>query len=467
MWLQVGNVYSKLTQYTEEEREWLTDYLTFEGARKGRFSSPPTKLFNLFNYTYPSGFNPMVVKAAKEEGFEVRLVDARKAPCAPDANADLDWLRDYQLGAVEKIVETKRGILWLPTGAGKTEVIVGLTRALPCRWLTLVHRSQLADDIASRYELRSKGLFAGRILEGSWDTPKDATIISATYQSIQANLKRGIEDPSDERYLETRKLLAEVEGILIDECHTLPADSFYRLAMMTKGAYYRVGLSGTPLARGDRKSMFAIAALGPVVYRVRSSLLIGRGVLAKPTVRMKRHTQESNKATWDGVYKDLVVRSKSRNEVVAELTARATKPAFVFVQQTAHGKELVKVLYKAGIRAEFVWGTHSIDYRKSLIKRLVAGHFDVIVCSAIFNEGIDVPELRAVVNAAGGKSLIAVYQRLGRGMRIDKDANGKVREGGDVFEVYDILDEGNKWTTRHAKARLQAVQAEGYETYLE
>jgi superfamily II DNA or RNA helicase len=149
------------------------------------------------------------------------------------------------------------------------------------------------------------------------------------------------------------------------------------------------------------------------------------------------------------------------------MAKRCTKPAFLFVQQVEHGKQLVKQLYAAGMPAEFVWGNHSIDYRKSLIRRLVSGQIEVLVCSTIFNEGIDVPELRSVINGGGGKSLIATFQRLGRGMRVDRRADGSVTDGGDKFEVWDVLDAGNKWTERHARLRQSAYASEGYETFVE
>jgi superfamily II DNA or RNA helicase len=470
MWLTKGNLHTKLTRSTPEEREWLVNYLTFEGERKGPRQPPtPVRLFNMLNDTYPSGFDAFVAKAGPEEGFEVKFIDPRTPPCAPDPSADLVWLRDYQLGAVQAVVEQHRGILWLPTGAGKTEVAVGITRALPCQWLAVVHRSQLADDIASRYEKRSPGLYAGRILEGRFEVHEDSTLIAATYQSIAKLLERGVKHGlKDDLYLKIKHLIATwAEGLIVDECHTLPASTFYRLAMQTKSAYYRVGLSGTPLARGDKKNPYLYGAIGKPIYRVKSQLLIDRGVLAKPTVRLVTCTQQSLRPTWTGVQGELIVRSKVRNGVVLGMAQRAKKPGFVFVQQVEHGKQLAKALTNAGIPSEFVWGNHSIDYRKSLIKRLEQGHFEMLVCSTVFNEGIDVPALRSVVNGGGGKSLIATFQRLGRGMRVDRKADGSVHEGGDEFEVWDVLDKGNKWLERHARMRQSAYASEGYATFVE
>lgn len=466
MWLEIGNISTKLARSTAEELDWLVEYLSFtDGSFKARGAR--ICLFNNFNRTFPSGFVSMVCKAAQEEGMSVQVIDHRVAPMQHDAAADLVWLRDYQVGAVDTVVKRKRGILWLPTGAGKTEVLVGLTRALPGKWLALVHRSQLVDEIANRYELRSPGLEVGRVMEGGWDIPPDATLVGATFQSINAALERGLEDNGDPDYLRAVALLEWADGIVVDECHTLPAQSFYRVVNMAKNAYYRVGLSGTPLARGDRRSLYAIAALGPVLYRVKTQLLVDRGVLARPTVRLVTVEQESDRPTWQGVYGECVVRSKVRNATLVNMVLRAEKPGFVFVKQTAHGKELTKMLGAAGIKAEFIWGTHSVDYRKRNIKRLTQGHFDVLVCSNVFQEGIDVPSLRSVVVGDGGKSVIATLQRLGRGMRVEKDGAGNTVEGGDQFEVWDVRDKGNKWLERHTRERMKAYAGEGFPTFVE
>lgn len=472
MWIELGNTHGKLTKSTPDEREWVADYLSFVDEKK-RFATRGSgevkreTLLHKYNNSFPAGFVPGIVRSALKDEMTVDVIDTRTPPVPVDPNADLAWLRDYQLAAVEAIKRKHRGILWVPTGGGKTEIMVGLTRAMPCRWLALVHRGQLADDMATRYELRSPGLQAGRVLEGRWEVPQDAQLVAVTFQSVQAAMNRALEHgPKDPAYVRMMNLLYNAQGLVVDEAHTLPASSFFDVAMRVP-AYYRVGMSGTPLARGDRRSLYAIGALGPVVYRIKTELLIERGVLARPTVRLVEVFQEAKAVTWAGVYGELIERSKLRNDALVGLSLRAAKPGLLFVKHVAHGKLLTKMLLKAGIQAEFVWGSHSIAYRKSLIRRLVQGHFQVLVCSSVFNEGIDIPELRSVTLGAGGKSIIETLQRLGRGMRVERRADGSVVEGGDAFEVYDVLDTGNKWTKKHARGRLSTYQQEGFATFVE
>ena len=95
------------------------------------------------------------------------------------------------------------------------------------------------------------------------------------------------------------------------------------------------------------------------------------------------------------------------------------------------------------------------EHVKAAIKALEFHEVDVVVCSKVFQQGIDIPELRAVVIGGGGKSIIAALQRLGRG--------GRATENKSTFELWDVADEGCMWLRRHARARRKAYLSEGYQ----
>lgn len=458
MRIELHNLTAKLAEATRDERRFVSSYLTFEDAkakyRKGgrwarKGSADKIRLYNLISESFPSGFLRVVHRAARAAGHTVEVADLRPRPCAIDRNADLAWLRDYQLDAVHAVHKRSRGIIWVPTGGGKTEIAAGLVMSLPCRWLFVVHRTNLAENAAERFELRNGGTeAAGMIVEGRFDVQR---YTCATFQSLWSLLKNG-----DQR---VGALLSNVEGIIVDEAHTLPASSFWRVVMACPSAFFRVGMSGTPLARGDRRSMFTIAATGPVLYRIKPEVLIQAGVLSRPLIRMCAIEQTTKGQNYQGVYGECVVRSSRRNRLVLAMTKAATKPAIVFVKQIDHGKDLQKRFSKAGIESEFVWGEKNLAKRKAAVRRLEHGDTDVMIASVVFQEGVDIPDLRAVVNAAGGKSAIAALQRMGRGMRVSSD-------GSTDFEVWDVYDERPPMLMRHAKARRKAYEAEGHEVQI-
>jgi superfamily II DNA or RNA helicase len=454
---------------TRDELVWLDRCLSFPD-RRWQARSGDGKLHLLTQErTFPTGLLPRVRRFALKHARAIELVDARVVPCTPDPTADIEWLRHHpqvtapithQVAAVAAVVKYKRGVLWIPTGGGKTEVAIGLTLILPCRWLFFVHRAGLLRQTAARYHDRT-GLDAGIVGDADWDVPDGCQFVVATYQTLAAKLRRG-----DTR---AQAVLDSAQAVVFDEAHTLPADQFFRVAMGTPNAYYRVAMSGTPLARTDRRAVYTVACTGPVIYRVPTPTLMDLGILSRPNIRMctvvqkgdpRRHDfygdgPTGEPTTYQGVYGHYVVRSAVRNKALVKDATEIPKPALLFVKELAHGRALTERLTKAGVRTEFVWGSHGTATREAAIKRLVRNDVDVIVCSVIFQEGIDIPSLAGVVVGSGGASVIAAIQRVGRGSR---RAEGKT-----TFEVRDIFDAGHPWLERHAKARRKAYLAEGYE----
>lgn len=472
MWLRTSNLYTHVTQATEEERTWIREFLSVRDNQQRFRKNPDGKLvmYNLLKDTFPTGFSSMVVKHGREQGFEVRVLDQRTPPCAFDPTADLEWLHHHpatpdeithQVDAVMAVVKKTRGIVKSPTGSGKTEVICGLVKSLPCRWLFLVHRSGLMHQTAKRFAARTGGEECNVVGDSLWED-RGHRFTVATFQTLSIKLAAG-----DKR---AKALLAETEGILIDEAHTLPAATFFRVAMSTPKAYWRVGLSGTPLDRGDRRSILAIAALGQVCFSIESKELIEKGILARPKIRMQVcdhppsedldwELGRSSSARWNDVYQDRVVGNATRNALLVAAAKRCPKPALLFVKDIAHGKLLEQGLRAAKVKAEFVWGDTNTASRDAAVQRLANGVTEVLVCSVIFQEGVDIPELQSVVVGSGGKSVIAALQRIGRGMRTGTDKK--------TFEVHDVLDQGQAALERHSKARRHAYVRQGYEVVVD
>lgn len=481
--LTVHNIRTQVHNPSGRESRFLREYLSIPDERAkfatGNFGTKQRiHLYDSLNDLFPAGFTRRVMKAAKAEGISVQISDARTPPCSPDPDIALDWLRDYQLEAIDAVVKRTRGLLKLPTGAGKTEIAIGLALKIPTKWLFLVHKKDLLHQTVERYVKRVSGmtdldpeeldsarrltkhgdaemLGVGRIGDGEWFEGERFTV--ATFQT----LARALKNKQSRNHQAALNLLASVGGVMVDEAHTLPADSFMSVAMATRNAYYRVGLSGTPLARTDKRSFVTVGVLGDIIYELKAVDLIERGLLAKPIIRMEpvHHIGLNNigqiPATFQGVYGKFIVRSATRNRAVVEACKLAKKPALVFVKEIKHGKILEERMRKAGIPVEFVFGNTDTPRRKSAIERLVRGEIEVLICSVIFQEGTDIPELESVVIASGGKSVIATLQRIGRGMR---KAEGK----GDTFEVWDFEDIGVRMLENHSKQRRRAYEKEGY-----
>jgi superfamily II DNA or RNA helicase len=446
--VEFRNVSCRIVRADDYERDWLRQLLTFRTVGATGVERPMCLLDEVAQ-EFPSGFLPIVQSRAAKELRTLDVLDLRPASPARDESADVSWLRDYQRAALEAVCARERGILWLPTAAGKTATASSIVASFPqARWLFLVHRLSLLNQTADSFR-KFTGEAAGKVGESGW-RPRRFTV--ATFQTLAARLAN--EDA------EARALFESVDGVIADECHAVASTTATAIFGAATNARYRIGLSGTPLARGDRKSSLVVGATGPIIYRMRPEVLVEREVLARPTIIMADCWQdELEDATWPTVYDRLVVHSARRNALVVEAVRRSEKPSLVFVQAVEHGQVLMRAFARAGLRAAYVHGAHTTEQREAAIAQLVEGRIDVLVCSVVFQEGVDIPALRSVVIAAGGQSTIAAIQRVGRGLRKS--------EGKTSCTVWEVNDRGQRWLEAHARARRIAYQAEGYEVRVE
>lgn len=451
MRIEVDCATARVVEATPEEREFLRNYLTFEDPQ-ARFTNgnPIVELLNLIDDTFPSGFAGKVRKAAatrthlsgRLDPIDVELIDVRKRPPSREA-VDLSWLRDYQQAAVEAALTRTRGIIQMPTGAGKSVCAAGIIASVPCRWLVLVPQSDLLEQFAKHLRDRL-GEEPGIIGDGQWN-PQRVTV--ATFQTLSRRMSKA-KDRAAYAFMQS------IQGLICDEAHQVASGTFSFVCSKATSAFYRLGISATPLDRSDKKAIFVLAQLGGIIHKTSSAELRARGFLADATINMVRVEQGSNAPTWPGVYGECVVRSKVRNAAVVQMAQHAAKPALVFVSQVKQGQQLLPAIRKAGMRAELVWGEDDTDERRKAIADLVAGKLDVIVCSNVFAQGVDIPSLASVVNAAGGQSVILTLQRLGRATR--------VTESKKTFEAWDVLDDGNRYLAKHGKARKAVYEREGF-----
>jgi superfamily II DNA or RNA helicase len=457
MHLAISNQHSLILEATDRELSLLADYLTFEDQKRAfvyrhgrpkRVTPPKIHLYDPRMKSFPTGVLPLVEAFLRDHGHRVGWEDFRtaKLPLLP---APIYWLRPYQKDALDAAIRNERGILWIPTGGGKTECAIALARCLSGRWLFLVHSKDIALQTVERFNLRSKEhniTYNAEMLDtAKVDLDRDIYFIVTTHQKIAAGTKKGC--PA------TKRLLEDAQGLVVDECHSVPADRYYTNTITCK-ARYRIGLSGTPLARGDKRSLMAIAALGPVIYRLKSVDLVTDGTLARPIIKMLEVNQTGldGIATWAGVYRNGVVNSRQRNTAIVELLKKTKVPAIVFVKDIKHGDFLYKLFNSAGYRVRFVYG--NTTQRQAVAESLERGDLDVVVASVVWQEGIDIPNVKSLIIACGGKSTIAALQRLGRGMR--KTATKS------YCSVIDFDDYGHRMLEKHSRLRRKAYQSEGF-----
>jgi len=370
----------------------------------GRWEKPES-LYDPYEKTFPVGLVPRVKSFLNLKGYRVHIVDEREPP---KRSIKTIWnenfsLRRYQEKAVRKALKSKMGVIALPVGSGKTIVGLRIIHELGYSALVIVHTKELLYQWGERVR-EVLNAEPGYIGDNMWEG-KEITVAM-----IQTLLSRGV-----------KRLKNDYGVLLFDECHrTSAADKFYTLGISLP-QIYRFGLSATPWRRIRGEGLKIEAVVGPVIAEIKADDLIKEGFLAKPDFEIITYSSPPNfSENYKELYETVVINNKERNWAIvrkAEELVRKGHRVLIDVKRIEHGKILKEMLLKRGISSEFL-SSQSPD-RLKILEEFKKGKIKVLV-STLLKEGVDIPEISAIILAGGGKSDIMTIQTIGRALRPKK-----------------------------------------------
>ncbi|AAL80250.1 ATP-dependent helicase [Pyrococcus furiosus DSM 3638] len=375
-------------------------------------------LYDPYTNTFPVGLLPRVKKFLNSKGYRVRIKDERKIE---GEKLNSTWnekykLRKYQMKAVKKALKEKMGVLALPVGSGKTIVGLRIIHELDLSALIIVHTKELLYQWAQKIK-EVLGIDPGIIGDNKWyEGP-------ITVAMIQTLLSRG-----------TDKFERKYAVVLFDECHrTSAAEKFYEVGVNLPQVY-RFGLSATPWRRLRGEEMKIEGVVGPIIYEVKAEDLIREGFLAKPKFEIIEYQSHmpSLADKYKELYEEAIMENEARNKAIIEKAielVRRGHRVLIDVKRIDHGEMLAKMLKERGIKAEFL--SSQSPNRWEILEKYKKGEIQVLV-STLLKEGVDIPEISAIILAGGGKSDIMTIQTIGRALRPKK--------GGEAV-IVDIKDD--------------------------
>jgi superfamily II DNA or RNA helicase len=159
----------------------------------------------------------------------------------------------------------------------------------------------------------------------------------------------------------------------------------------------------------------------------------------------------ANLRKYTEVYDQGIVNNKKRNEIIIDEVAKhvlSGDTCLIIVRMLQHGSNLIEIMQSKypAIRAFYAHGETESEDRERIRQALQDRTIDCAITSVIWREGVDIPSLNVVVNAAGSKSEIFCLQSLGRGMRTSK--------GKDSFILMDFFDNSHHYLVSHFGMRL-------------
>ncbi len=365
--------------------------------------------------------------------------------------------RDYQELAVEASCNVSRGIIRAATGSGKTQIAAMLVAKLNKPAVVYVIGLDLLDQFHSFFS----SLFnepIGYIGNGTCDLQR--ITIASVWSVASAIGTKAVQDderselsPSEESKQKIKEWIKTIKVSVYDECHAVTCSSIQDI-YKASSAEHIYGLSGTPY-RDDGSDLLIKAMLGEMVINITASELIAKGVLAQPMIKFVPVPKKSGMPKdYQSVYKEYVVENDERNNLIVSqlknLVDKKYKPLVSF-KTIAHGEILLQKILDKGILCEMLHGEDSLDRRMEVRKNLEEKRIQCILASTIFDIGVDIPCLDALVLAGPSKGRVRTYQRIGRVIRSFP--------GKKIAAVVDFFDQC-KHLKDHSFARCSAYIAE-------
>ena len=372
--------------------------------------------------------------------------EAANPPPVPTLSCRVE-LRPYQKAALDAWFDAgRRGVIVLPTAAGKTFVGLKAIERLNVATLVVVPTLDLLDQW--RQHLSNQfGIEVGAY-GGGENMLRPLTV--STYDSA---------------YIRAEQLGNRFMLIIFDEVHHLPAPSYSQIAEMYI-APYRMGLTAT-YEREDGGHLDLPRLVGGPVYQLEVDALAGRHLSPytheKVFVDLTPEEQKLYKREYDMFTsylkrKRVVLRSQEDFQRFIMRTGRDPEAREALLARNRALKTVLNSEAKIKALGEFlnVYGeekkliftrynqlvyrisrcflipaiTHRTprEERKEILEKFKAGEYRAIVTSQVLDEGVDVPDASIGFILSGTGSSREYIQRLGRILRKRRGKQAKLIE---------------------------------------
>lgn len=405
-----------------------------------------------------SGLTKEIMVFAKENNLSItEFVDKRQHFDFQKKQYTYDELRSYfnpnfkyvehQIRAIQAMLKSNTGIVQAPTSAGKSTIMSAFIRLTKLPTLILVNKValgiQLKDDFVKA------GIDCG-VCSGKGVDQNHYCMVSTIGSVHKLDLTR-------------------FNCVIVDECHNCSASQFQNF-LANFGVPLKYGFSASPSRIGDYLGYAKIRQfLGSPIIKIESKELLDNGVMAKPHLYLVKNeakelliktindkgekieiAEPANYVDYATAYQEEIINNDKRNNKVIKICKKYGSGVLILVNIVDHGKVLENML--PGSR--FIYGDTPIDERMDLIRQFDQGELPFLIGSTILQEGISITHMKAMVLACGGKSNVAILQKIGRSLRFKEGEKTEV-------DYYDFVDTAT-FLFKHSKMRASLYKKAGY-----
>lgn len=443
--------------YIESMREEFTRYVDnfqfMPTYRSGRWNGK-TCMINKYSNTMPYGLLFDFIRTHKKNFPRNKLTisdEVKSLFKGPKLKPKYDLKLKpygYQEDCIMACLNYTKGIIRSATASGKSLVITYIIKTLlenktktnVKKALIIVSGKQLmAQFIGDFKEYGLKGYSIGKVYADSKEWDKD--IVVSTWQTLSKN----------------KRMLENFGCIVVDECHGVKAYNLKNIMKNSTNARYRLGFTGT-MHSSELDNWNVKSYTGPILREYTSGFLAEKGYISKCNVNMLNI--EYQRDEWEGSYNDIkdeIFTNEYRVNLITKLSEKLDHNVLILVGKVEKEGDFLKEELK-NIKNKtciFLSGRDDLEKRENWRKECLKRKDLIIVATyGIFQQGINIPNLKYVILAAPFKSKIRVLQSIGRALRKHTD-----KEEGAI--IYDINDNA-KFFSKYSTIKLRYYDKEGF-----
>jgi len=428
---QYTAVYWRKTRFRKERFEYKKSFIRKKS--KGKF------------YFYKGNIR-RVLTFCKRRMIEVELTRNFEYP-EPTKKPHVKGItfRPDQKEALKRALTLKNGVLVAPTGSGKTILMMGIISAYPkAKILVLAHTKSL---VFQTYEEFKENFDSVQRMQGGICKMITERIVISTIQSFYM--------------IQYQNYSVHFDIVIVDETHKLTKfDQMYDKVLSNILAPIRLGFTATP-RKETESELCSEGLLGPIIYNLTINKAVEHMIVAKPKIKIIATPYDYEVRAlrnYPDVYKHGITLNRKRNMLILETAIEHMKKGrsvLIMIVKLEHGKALIRLAKrKYHRRLHFVQGSTPDDIRNLIKKDLTSKKLMWAICSTVWKEGINIPSLGVIINAAGGKSEINTLQAIGRGLRRTDEKS--------IIHVVDFFDSSHNHLLNHFGERVTLYMEMGW-----
>jgi superfamily II DNA or RNA helicase len=361
--------------------------------------------------------------------------------------------RDYQSESANIALQKGKGIIVLPTSAGKTLVIALIVSTIlkekNYNVLVLVPDIQLVQQ--TYQDFLDYGISESLISKWTGNYKFSPTKIVVANNQILLSKKQNTD------------ILERFQTIICDECHKISTANKISNLVKSLKAQHRFAFTGSlPESKFDVWSINRI--FGSIIYYKRSLELRQDNFISKVRVvaleinykNIPLFKKPSMLEPTAGYEEEIIWlhTNEYRNSVIAKLINKLETNTLILVDRIVHGEHLLEFLKtKTDKQIYFIKGSVEVEEREKM--RSLMEETSGVVCiaiSKIFSTGISIKNLHNIIFASIGKARIKIIQSIGRSLRLHHTKQ--------MATIFDIADVCLKYGYMHFEERKRLYETE-------